>query len=258
MTNARGMQARGLTAGVAVVCVSLASAPRVRADVPDPEPATAPADAEASQAAPEEPQVLVDGVPQPRVRRQPGPATERDPFPIRPATAEPGPEIGLGAGQLLLGSMTMALTLFPIGAMAVTGSEAGAVGALLFAPIAGGFVVCGIGGTSRYYDGSCGGPLLGAYLGALTSIPFALIGCSLAPSRGDLNGCGEGAVLGFLSGYLVGTAIGATVAWHLGKRPRAPRARHALQVPPPALAPSRSSTPTADLHVTVPLLAFAF
>jgi hypothetical protein len=137
------------------------------------------------------------------------------------------------------------------------------VGALIGAPALAGFAVCGLGGTSKFYQGSCAPAVGGALVGALTSIPFTLLGCWVYDDSRDHLGCTSGAILGFLLGYCVGTAAGATIGWHLGKSPRAAdfagRAGRPWATWRPGPEPRRpSDRGHQGLRVSVPLLAFEF
>jgi hypothetical protein len=138
----------------------------------------------------------------------------------------------MAAGQIVAGSLIVFLgEAGMLAAAARTDSSQLVASALALGPLLGGFVVCGVGSSSKVYEGSCGPAIGGAYLGALLAIPAAYIGCSLdrgsgGPDSGDV--CLGGAILGAAAGYVFGTSIGATVGWHLGKRPRGER--------PPAIA----------------------
>src|SRR5688572_12910175 len=94
----------------------------------------------------------------------------------RAAVAAPGdnppPELGLGAGQLLMGtaiaSLAIAVPVFLDG----TPFELLGLAALVAGPAAVGGTVCTFGQKSKLYEGTCGSALIGAYLGALTSLPL--------------------------------------------------------------------------------------
>jgi hypothetical protein len=175
----------------------------------------------------------------------------------------PPPEIGLGLLQLVVGPVAMLGTVVATNALFDVHEGLG-FASLTLGPAVGGLIVCGIGGMSRDYDGSCTGPVAGAYLGALTAIPLALFGCWLDAPDAD-SGCAEGATLGFAAGYLVGTAVGATIGWHLGKRLR--DAQLALGQPRPGVLSAAwlelqrrrtSSSDRGGKPVAVPVLQLSF
>jgi hypothetical protein len=179
-----------------------------------------------------------------------------------PAPA-PSPEIGLAGLQVVVGSLAMLITLFPI-AFAADAHEALGVFALSLGPAVGGFVVCGLGGTSATYDGGCGTSVVGAYVGALTAIPLVFIGCELDDPEWDTGGCVAGAALGFIAGYFVGTALGATLGWHIGKRPRArgiafgPRDAGRLSAEWAELKPRPLAATGGERRIAIPLIQFSF
>jgi hypothetical protein len=107
------------------------------------------------------------------------------------------------------------------------------VGALL--PAAVGMAVCGVGTTSKVYDGRCFPTVGGAYIGALGVLPGALVGLLLGcssgssstPSSGDgqtglqgLDDCAVGAAVGAALGLTIGTLVGAYNGWRIFKRPK--------------------------------------
>jgi len=215
------------------------------------------------------------------------------PVPVRPRLVAPPPvivhqppppppeasagEVGRGAGQIAVGTVGMAL----MGAAAVGAGEGAGAGAavvfLLAGPLTGGLIVCGIGRTSAYYEGGwgCGSTLAGAYIGALTAIPLALIiadNCQPDPAYAGYEGrafeCLGPALAGFAIGYTLGTALGATIGWHLGKKPRAAPDGRVPAAPAPAVPTLGQEWP--ELHrrppgpapraarLSLPLLAFSF
>src|SRR5262249_29613432 len=131
------------------------------------------------------------------------------------------PEIGIGAGQLLIGTATasvfLALPVFSNG----TPFETFAYVALAAGPAAVGGMVCTFGQTSKHYTGHCMSALAGAYLGALAAAPLAYLGSAAGGGRFDNGDSGKnftsGGAIGFAAGYAIGAAVGATIAWHLKK-----------------------------------------
>src|SRR6185503_20062593 len=174
-------------------------------------------------------------------------------------------EGGLAAIQIAVGSVGMLATFIPIGLLLAASEPVGGL-SILVAPTAGGFIVCAVGGTSRYYEGGCAPAVLGACLGALTTIPLTFLGCSFDQPRGDVGGCDTFAAIGFVTGLFVGTAAGATLAWHLAKKPKPPIRLSGRALPRPALADAwsewrRSSfaaTPLRGARLLIPLFAFEF
>jgi hypothetical protein len=184
-----------------------------------------------------------------------------------PLRREPPSEVGLGALQIVGGTFGMALVAVPIALAAGIGSPSLGVAALLAGPAFGGYMICAMGRSSHYYEGSCAPAIAGAYLGALTAIPLAYWGCMNDHGSGDDDiGCVGGLLVGFAAGYFIGTAVGATIGWHLGKTPRARTREVALSAPPPP--PPSDDWPelrrrpafagNQGARVTVPVLAFAF
>ncbi len=190
----------------------------------------------------------------------------------RPAAAadDVPPEVGLGAGQLLIGTATASLALAVTGFTDGTPFQLVGLGALFAGPAAVASMVCKLGQTSRHYVGGCGPVMGGAYLGALASLPFLLIGMATADSGFEGNDGGHdyssGVAIGFMAGYALGSAIGATIAWHASKDERSVWSR--LGPPPPLPAPGDNAWPElrwrrvpaarAPAAVAVPVLAFSF
>lgn len=192
-------------------------------------------------------------------------------FASRPAVASDDlpPEIGLGAGQLLIGTATasvaLAIPLFADGTPLQTVSYA----VLFVGPLAVGGMVCTLGQTSKHYRGDCLPVLAGAYLGALAAVPLALFGGAVDHHSFDNGDQGKdytaGSAIGFIIGYGLGSAIGATVAWHRSKEERSAWSLFAPPPPPPATIaswpelrwrPAPGARSTAAM--TVPVLAFTF
>jgi hypothetical protein len=108
------------------------------------------------------------------------------------------------------------------------------VGVLI--PAAVGMAVCGVGTTSKVYDGRCFPTVGGAYIGALGVLPGVLLGVlagcssgsSSTASSGDgqsaglqgLDDCAVGAVVGGALGLTIGTLVGAYSGWRIFKRPK--------------------------------------
>lgn len=181
------------------------------------------------------------------------------------APADNPPEIGLGAGQLLMGtaiaSVALAVRVFSDG----TPFELLGVAALVAGPAAVGGTVCTLGQNSKVYGGSCKSALVGAYLGALVSVPLAV----LAANSGDgIDGTdyAAGPAILFMVGYALGTSIGATVGWHVGKEERS--VWGGVTTPPPLPGADDQRWPELRCRpvrgarvapgVSVPLLVLAF
>jgi hypothetical protein len=194
-------------------------------------------------------------------------ATAPDPSapPVLPP-ARPN-EGGLGAAQVLLGTGVVVLSEAAMLAGNAQEHADLAVPIVLIGPLIGGFVVCGVGASSKAYEGRCAPAVGGAYVGALLAVPAAFLGCYLnkGSSSGGDNGspCAAGALVGGSIAYVIGTGVGATVGWHAGKRPRRERARAlAALAPPPALTaapandawPELRSRPAASAPQGTPLM----
>jgi hypothetical protein len=249
------------------------------APLPAGTPATPPAEGSSAvqPGAPKPRPVLVPAPPAAAASpREGGVAVTRDLPPPRPrfahapATEAASPEIGLGIGQVFVGAFATFGAGFLVALLASgANSEPVALLGIGATPAVGGLVVCGMGRTSKNYEGSCAPPILGGYLGALVlGISMAYVGAAeFAPSISDGGtDSAVGAALGAALGVIVGTAVGATIAWHVSKHPRAPDVTLALGpplTPPAALAswsdlqarPTAARAPTA---VGVPLLSLRF
>jgi hypothetical protein len=187
-----------------------------------------------------------------------------------PPTGAASPEIGLGIAQIFVGSFATFGTALVV-AFIAAGANSGPIAlvGILATPAVGGLVVCGMGGTSKQYDGDCGPAIGSAYLGALTlGISLAYVGATqFAPNSSD-GGVDSaiGAALGAALGLIVGTAVGATIGWHVSKHPRKQSVALALGPPPPPPAALASwwdlqARPTAERAPTsigVPLLSLRF
>lgn len=195
-------------------------------------------------AAADEPAVVVPGQEAVPARASP-PAVEAP----RPAPADA--DAGLGAKQVgtgflaLLAGGGLGVGLFYLADREDSSTLAYAslgVGALI--PAAVGMAVCGVGTTSKLYDGRCVPTVGGAYIGALGVIPGVLLGALLScssgssstPSSGDdhsaglegLDSCVTGAFVGAALGFTIGTLVGAYNGWRIFKRPKPGTLRAAL------------------------------
>jgi len=192
-------------------------------------------------------------------------------FASRPAAASDDipPEIGIGASQLLIGTATasvaLAIPLFADGTPLQTVSY----GILFIGPAAVGGMVCTFGQTSKHYRGDCLPVLVGAYIGALAAIPLSLLGGGADHHSFDNGDQGKdyraGSAIGFIIGYGLGAAIGATIAWHRTKEEKSTWSLFAAPPPPPAAGaswpelrwrPAPGARSAAAL--TAPVLAFTF
>jgi hypothetical protein len=136
------------------------------------------------------------------------------------AKAEGSDEL-IGMGQVL------AAVGVTVGGVALAGAteidSPAALAFLLATPFGVGAAVCGVGKWSSHNDGSCAAAIGGAYLGALSVIPLAVLGYQLDVRSGgsdEFDGLG-GLLLGAAAGWLVMQPLLSTVAWHTTKRPRA-------------------------------------
>jgi hypothetical protein len=188
-------------------------------------------------AAADEPTVVVPGQPAaspagPNLR----PAVEAPrPSPVDPDAGLGGKQVGMGF-LALLGGGALGSGLFYLAdredSPTLVYASLG-VGALL--PAAVGMAVCGVGTTSKVYDGRCFPTVGGAYIGALGVLPGALVGLLLGcssgssstPSSGDgqtglqgLDDCAVGAAVGAALGLTIGTLVGAYNGWRIFKRPK--------------------------------------
>lgn len=190
----------------------------------------------------------------------------------RAAVAAPGgnpPEIGLGAGQLLMGtaiaSLALALPVF----LDDTPFELLGLAALFAGPAAVGGTVCTLGQNSKLYGGTCGSAMIGAYVGAIAAVPLAILGVATSNDDGDGgNKYASGSAIALMVGYALGTSIGATIGWHLGKEERSVWSRLRPPPPPPLSGADDQRWPELRWRpvrgarvapaVSVPLLVFAF
>lgn len=153
------------------------------------------------------------------------------------SSGAPPAETGLAVQQVVLGAVS---GLFAGAGATVIGmsphpGSGGAIGALLVSTAAlPGLAVCTLGRSSRWYDGSCAGPIVGAFLGTLlVGIPMGH--AVVANGRDDISGS---LLLSSFVLTAVGAGVGATLGWHLGKHRRQPanasRPVANLDPPPPA------------------------
>ncbi len=201
----------------------------------------------------------------PAVAQETEPALLAPPAPPSEVASVVFPQVLVGTLATFVGGVSLLLIA------AVTDSTPMAYASVAATPGIGGLVVCKLGQTSDYYQGSCVPPLVGAYVGAVTlGIGMAYVGAAFfsppavdAPGARDTSiGAAEGAVLGIL----VGTAVGATVAWHLEKHPRGSLAPITLgpPAPPPAALAAwaelrpRAAAPRASDRLAIPLLSLRF
>jgi hypothetical protein len=123
---------------------------------------------------------------------------------------------------------------------------------LIPVPLVVGLAVCGVGKLSDYYESRCAPAIVGAYLGALSVVPLAVLGMSLDhKSTADVEGLG-GLLVGALVGWVVVQPLAATAAARLFSPPKT-RFRTALPAAFPATRLVR-----APGEVTVSLLSLSF
>jgi len=187
---------------------------------------------------------------------------------VRAAPEEdiPGPpEPGRIVGELAAGIAAANVGLILTGVTSVAGPLA--LGVFAATPTLTGGIVCAVGGSSDWYQGSCGMAIGGAYLGSLALIPGAIIGLQLDHSTGELAGL-AGLVIGAYVGYVVGSTVGAVVGWNASRIPKARPLGHAARGDLLALSPTppwteplrRRGGPDAGAPPTLslPLLSFRF
>ena len=140
----------------------------------------------------------------------------------------------------MLGAATAAVAmLVQVAAQDTPYQPAGFV-SLLAGPAAVGGIVCILGQGSKHYRGGCSSTVIGAYLGALASIPLAILGAQVDDSSFDDGDQGSnffaGSAIGFMVGYTLGTAAGATIGWHASKEERS--AFEVGRLAPPSPSPA--------------------
>jgi hypothetical protein len=200
-------------------------------------------------------------------------AAQQNAPPLLAPPAEPAPsEVGsVVVPQFFLGTLSTFVggIVLLIGASA-THSDMGYYAAVAVTPGIGSLVVCGVGKTSDYYEGSCAAPIIGGYVGALAlglGLAYAGTGAFATSGPADGNGSAIGVVIGAALGVIVGTAVGATVGWNLGKHRRGTVLAIAPKAPPPAALagwpelgarPAATGVPRAGGAISVPLLSLRF
>ena len=185
------------------------------------------------------------------------PARADEPPPHVPSAPEPPPEPGIVVGQLAAGVATPVALIF----LGAVGGPGPLVVLLLSTPLAVGGVVCGIGRASDYYTGGCGASILGAFLGALTVIPAAVIADRLHWNDGGGEVFADSRQLLLMAtAWFIVQPVAATFAWHLGKSPLSGMALQPALAARPTLFPAERSNVSgrARGEVTVPLLSIAF
>ncbi len=173
--------------------------------------------------------------------------------------------------QVLVGTLSTfvgGISLLVIAA--VSHSDPVAYATVAASPSIGGLVVCKVGQTSAYYEGSCLSPLIGAYTGAVTlGLGMWYWYPGAPPRRYYVDTSSDNGTLRIVEaalGVIVGTVVGATVAWHMAKRPRGATSTVTLGPPPPppaALAAwtdlrPRPATARIGSTLAVPLLSLDF
>jgi hypothetical protein len=167
-------------------------------------------------------------------------------------------EPGVAAGQLAGGTgvAVAGVALIALGNVAGTGALTMPV--VMGIPALVGLTVCHIGGSSSYYDAPCGPVIGGAFVGALSVVPLALIGLQLDRSENDEGFSGTaGLAVGALVGWVIVQPLAATVAWRLFRHPR----RTAIAAAPrtAAVPPGRlRASERAPGQLTLPLFSTGF
>ena len=163
----------------------------------------------------------------PALARQSGPGSAPSATPPPPSTIEhpatdsepsTGLEIMLGGGQLLAGSgAAVAAGLVSAFALGGTGGAGFLVLIAAAPPLVGG-LVCKMGRLSPAYGGSCTPSILAAYVGALSTIPLAILVERIRPESMSDDNLWAGALIGGAIGWVVVQPLLATAAWHLWKK----------------------------------------
>jgi len=183
-----------------------------------------------------------------------------------PSVAEPPVESGLAVQQVLLGTVSSLFAAIGGTALGIgprSGSGYALTAGLISTAVLPGLAVCTLGGSSRWYDGSCAGPIVGAFLGTLlVGIPMGRAAAADVTNgdTGDISG--SFLVTAFVL-TAVGAGLGATLGWHAFKH-----RRHPADGPHPVanlapLPPAWPELPVRRLAVapgtfTAPVLAFSF
>jgi hypothetical protein len=200
--------------------------------------------------------------------QQPASATPPVLEPASIPPQQPPAEVGVTTAQIVTGTVTGLGA--GIGAVALTAGGTGPIAlGFISTAVLSGLTICAIGNSSRAYEGGCASPILGSYLGALVvGLPLGLIAAHVTTP--DSDGGREISASFLLTAMVaasVGTAVGATIGWHLGRRARRPRASVPPLAGPPLDLPSpRASWPEMAVRalapspgvVDIPVLAFRF
>jgi len=186
----------------------------------------------------------------------PAPRARYLPQPPGPARTPPQPEFesGLAVQQALVAGV------MPIAAVAVAVNGrtlSGAAVPLVVAPLASGTLVCLIGNSSEHYQAPCEAPVIGAVLGALTTVPLWYLGTTVHVED-DVNLAPL--LLGALGWFII-QPVATVTAWHLLRSPRS--VPGATPLPPAvlhrALPPERPrGLSLAPGELTLPLVSLAF
>jgi hypothetical protein len=194
--------------------------------------------------------------------------------PVPASTVSPAIEGGLAAGQVLLGSLTAFGFVYGGARWLFTDGELFLVSVAL-APAAGAGLICAMGHLSPSYDGGCGSSMIGGYLGALVAgAGLGILFYDRSPEYDSYGDSFNSKRLAFIGGaalgIIVGTGIGATIGWHLGKHRRRQRdagvavGLSAPPLPPPAALAdwpelrARTPAPAGGAVVGIPILALRF
>jgi hypothetical protein len=194
--------------------------------------------------------------PPPHVPRAPLPAPRARYLPQPPGPArtplQPAFESRLALQQGLVAGVT------PIVAVVVAVNLRTPVGVavpVVMAPLVSGTLVCLIGNASAYYRAPCAAPLVGAVLGALTTVPLWYLGTTVHVED-DVNLAPL--LLGALGWFII-QPVATVTAWHLLRAPRPA----ATPLPPAvlhrALPPERPrGLSLAPGELTLPVVSHAF
>lgn len=184
----------------------------------------------------------------------------------QPQPGEPPAEVGLAAEQIALGTVSAAIAATSAFGFALSQRprEYAVSSAFMAAAVLPGLAVCANGATSRFYDGSCLGPIVGAYIGlAAVAIPVGLAAQGSIFRSSENDSLNTGVVAFVWISAAVGSAVGATIGWHLTKHRRPTPANVArVQLPPVPRAPwpemPLRQLAQAPGSVAFPVLAFTF
>jgi len=182
----------------------------------------------------------------------------------RPPEIEPPAEVGLATEQLALG--TVSAVFAGLGAVGLAFSEHASgyeiSAALMATAVLPGAAVCTLGGSSRWYEGSCAGAIVGAYFGvAAVGIPVAVaVKGWTTPDYGGGRVLSPSAALVAWAAAALGSAAGATIGWHVTKHRRPTVARVEPASVPRAPWPEMPLRQLAQApgSLAFPVLAFTF